>query len=94
MWLKENQITLDALPAPPRVYGFDPKTVVSRQRAFGYTEEDLRILLAPMATGLANMSRPSRAPTVTTNQTALTGVLVYELTCFHQRLPGRAPSRE
>ncbi len=49
-WLKENQITLDALPQPPRVYGFDPKTVVSRQRAFGYTEEDLRILLAPMAT--------------------------------------------
>jgi glutamate synthase (NADPH/NADH) large chain len=49
-WLRDNQITLEALPAPPRVYGFDPKTVVSRQRAFGYTEEDLRILLAPMAT--------------------------------------------
>jgi hypothetical protein len=49
---------------------------------------------APMATGLANMSRPSRAPIVMTNQTALTGVLVYRLTCFHQRLPGRAPSRE
>ncbi len=48
-WLKENQITLEALPQPPRVYGFDPKTIVSRQRAFGYTEEDLRILLAPMA---------------------------------------------
>jgi glutamate synthase (NADPH/NADH) large chain len=49
-WLRDNQITLDALPQPPRVYGFDPKTIVSRQRAFGYTEEDLRILLAPMAT--------------------------------------------
>ena len=49
-WLKENQITLEALPQPPRVYGFDPTTIVSRQRAFGYTEEDLRILLAPMAT--------------------------------------------
>ena len=48
-WLKENQITLDALPDPPRVYGFDPKTIVSRQRAFGYTEEDLRMLLSPMA---------------------------------------------
>jgi glutamate synthase domain-containing protein 2/glutamate synthase domain-containing protein 1/glutamate synthase domain-containing protein 3 len=48
-WLRDNQITLDALPQPPRVYGFDPKTIVSRQRAFGYTEEDLRILLAPMA---------------------------------------------
>ena len=25
--------------------------MVSRQRAFGYTEEDLKIMLAPMATG-------------------------------------------
>jgi glutamate synthase (NADPH) large chain len=48
-WLAENQITLDALPQPPRVYGFDQKTIVSRQRAFGYTEEDLRILISPMA---------------------------------------------
>src|SRR5580704_10673359 len=49
-WLKQNQIMLDALPDPPRVYGFDPKTIVQRQRAFGYTEEDLRLLLTPMAT--------------------------------------------
>jgi glutamate synthase domain-containing protein 1 len=48
-WLKQNQITLDALPQPPRVYGFDPKSIIARQRAFGYTEEDLRFLLAPMA---------------------------------------------
>ncbi len=49
-WLKEKQITLDQLPQPPRVYGFDPETVLTRQRAFGYTEEDLRMILAPMAT--------------------------------------------
>jgi glutamate synthase (NADPH/NADH) large chain len=48
-WLKQNQITLDALNDPPRVYGFDPTTIVSRQRAFGYTEEDLRMILEPMA---------------------------------------------
>ena len=48
-WLKENQITLDALPQPPRVYGFDPQTLRTRQRAFGYTEEDLRILMTPMS---------------------------------------------
>ena len=48
-WLEKNQITLDALPDPPRVYGTDSKTLLTRQRAFGYTEEDLRILLAPMA---------------------------------------------
>jgi len=48
-WLKENQITLDQLPQPPRVYGFDASTIVTRQRAFGYSEEDLRMIMAPMA---------------------------------------------
>jgi glutamate synthase (NADPH/NADH) large chain len=48
-WLNKNQITLDSLNDPPRVYGFDPSTIVSRQRAFGYTEEDLRLILEPMA---------------------------------------------
>ena len=48
-WLDKNQLTLDALPEPPRVYGTDSKTIVMRQRAFGYTEEDLRLLMAPMA---------------------------------------------
>ena len=27
-WLKQNQITLDELPEPSRVYGFDPATIV------------------------------------------------------------------
>ncbi len=48
-WLAKNQINLDQLPDPPRVYGTDSKTILQRQRAFGYTEEDLRILMAPMA---------------------------------------------
>jgi glutamate synthase domain-containing protein 2/glutamate synthase domain-containing protein 1/glutamate synthase domain-containing protein 3 len=50
-WLKENQITLDSLPEPPRVYDSDLQSIVMRQRVFGYTDEDLRILLAPMAAG-------------------------------------------
>lgn len=49
-WLKENQLTLDALPQPTRVYGFDPDTLRMRQRAFGYSEEDLKMILGPMAT--------------------------------------------
>jgi glutamate synthase domain-containing protein 2/glutamate synthase domain-containing protein 1/glutamate synthase domain-containing protein 3 len=48
-WLAQQQITVDDLPDPPRVYGFDPSTLVRRQRAFGYTEEDLRLILEPMA---------------------------------------------
>jgi glutamate synthase (NADPH/NADH) large chain len=48
-WLKENQIHLKDLPEPPRIYGYDPESILMRQRAFGYTDEDLRILMAPMA---------------------------------------------
>ena len=49
LWIKENQITLESLPEPPREHGIDHETLLQRQRAFGYTDEDLRIVLAPMA---------------------------------------------
>ncbi|MCU1272902.1 MAG: glutamate synthase large subunit, partial [Bryobacterales bacterium] len=48
-WLKENQIHLDDLPEPARTFGYEPESLLMRQRAFGYTDEDIRILLAPMA---------------------------------------------
>ncbi len=48
-WLKENQITLDHLPEPSRVHASDHDTILCRQRAFGYTDEDLRMILEPMA---------------------------------------------
>ena len=47
-WLKQQQVTIDSLPEPPRVIAFNPETLLRRQRACGYSEEDLRILLAPM----------------------------------------------
>ncbi|HKD60065.1 MAG TPA: glutamate synthase large subunit [Terracidiphilus sp.] len=47
-WLKEQQVSLDALPEPSRVIASNPETLLRRQRAYGYSEEDLRILLAPM----------------------------------------------
>ncbi|MDR3454508.1 MAG: glutamate synthase-related protein, partial [Rhodoferax sp.] len=51
-WLEEQQVTLDQLPEPSRVIASNPETLLRRQRAYGYSEEDLRILLAPMgATG-------------------------------------------
>jgi glutamate synthase domain-containing protein 2/glutamate synthase domain-containing protein 1/glutamate synthase domain-containing protein 3 len=49
-WLKENQITIDQLPEPSRMHHPDAETLLLRQRAFGYTDEDLRMILAPMAT--------------------------------------------
>jgi len=48
-WLKDNAIHLDDLPEPPYVHATNSTTVVLRQRAFGYTNEDLRLLLQPMA---------------------------------------------
>ena len=48
-WLEENQITMAQLPEPSRVHRSDTGTMLSRQRAFGYTEEDLRMILEPMA---------------------------------------------
>jgi glutamate synthase domain-containing protein 2/glutamate synthase domain-containing protein 1/glutamate synthase domain-containing protein 3 len=48
-WLKQQQVIIDALPEPPRVIASNPETLLRRQRACGYSEEDLRILLTPMA---------------------------------------------
>src|SRR5271163_4955882 len=48
-WLSENQITIDQLPEPSRMHHPDAETVLRRQRAFGYSDEDLRMILGPMA---------------------------------------------
>ncbi|HEX3377240.1 MAG TPA: glutamate synthase central domain-containing protein, partial [Candidatus Acidoferrales bacterium] len=48
-WLKENQITLDHLPSPTHVQSTDHDTIRMRQRAFGYTDEDLKTILLPSA---------------------------------------------
>ncbi|MET0850277.1 MAG: glutamate synthase large subunit, partial [Candidatus Rokuibacteriota bacterium] len=49
-WLKAYSRPVETLPDPPSVPEPDHDTVLHRQLAFGYTHEDLRILLAPMAT--------------------------------------------
>ncbi len=48
-WLAKNKVELKELPDPPHVYMPDHDTILDRQRAFGYTLEDLKILMAPMA---------------------------------------------
>jgi glutamate synthase (NADPH/NADH) large chain len=50
-WLSENKIDLRDLPDPPHVHMPDHDTILDRQQAFGYTLEDLRIIMAPMAVG-------------------------------------------
>ncbi len=48
-WLEDQVVDIEDLPAPRRVPGLDEKTLRQRQRAFGYTLEDMKLLLAPMA---------------------------------------------
>jgi glutamate synthase domain-containing protein 2/glutamate synthase domain-containing protein 1/glutamate synthase domain-containing protein 3 len=49
LWLKQSLVDLEDLPESPHVHQPDHPTVLLRQQAFGYTFEDLRIILAPMA---------------------------------------------
>ena len=51
-WVDEGMVRLEDLPAREHIV-YPHASVLRRQRAFGYTEEELRILLTPMArTGL------------------------------------------
>ncbi|WP_277057050.1 glutamate synthase large subunit [Trichlorobacter lovleyi] len=47
-WLQENHLLLEELPEAP-VQEPDHATVLQRQQAFGYTFEDQRVILGPMA---------------------------------------------
>jgi glutamate synthase domain-containing protein 2/glutamate synthase domain-containing protein 1/glutamate synthase domain-containing protein 3 len=49
-WLDENLLKLKELPLVAPVNGHLDQPLAKLQRAFGYTLEDLRILMAPMAT--------------------------------------------
>ncbi|MFD1143419.1 glutamate synthase large subunit [Larkinella insperata] len=53
-WLDENKIKISDLPKPVRTFSHMRKQdITQRQQAFGYTSEDLRMILGPMAkTGL------------------------------------------
>jgi glutamate synthase (NADPH/NADH) large chain len=48
-WLDKTQIHLKNLPANVDGDQGDPATLLDRQQAFGYTQEDLKLLMAPMA---------------------------------------------
>ncbi|HDS84310.1 MAG TPA: glutamate synthase large subunit [Phycisphaerales bacterium] len=48
-WLNENRIELRGLFDTPHLEPGDPATLSARMRLFGYTREELRMVLAPMA---------------------------------------------
>jgi len=48
-WLGEHLVHLKELPTAPQLPAPEPELLLARQIAFGYTFEDQRILMAPMA---------------------------------------------
>ena len=50
-WLAENKIVLAALPPAPPLDPVPAAKLLVLQHAFSYTEEDLRMILGPMAVG-------------------------------------------
>ncbi|HET9447788.1 MAG TPA: glutamate synthase large subunit, partial [Steroidobacteraceae bacterium] len=48
-WINDHQVHLNDLPDAPQVPQPDHETLLQRQIAFGYTFEDERLILAPMA---------------------------------------------
>jgi len=48
-WLTDHLVDIEDLPAAPHLPPPSHERIVQRQQLFGYTQEDLAILLAPMA---------------------------------------------
>ncbi len=48
-WLDKNVLTLDDFHNVPPPAAISGDALVKQQRAFGYTDEDLRVIIAPMA---------------------------------------------
>lgn len=48
-WLAQNLVTFDRLPRPAAEPAPETRPLPIRQQVFGYSEEDPRIILAPMA---------------------------------------------
>jgi glutamate synthase (NADPH) large chain len=48
-WIENMRVRLDALPIEPQSPGSFTNSLLDRQQAFGYTQEDLKFLMSPMA---------------------------------------------
>ncbi len=48
-WIEQNLVNLDELPEPTGVHQPDHDTLLVRQHAFGYTNEDIKMIIGPMA---------------------------------------------
>jgi len=62
-WIENVRVKLDEIPAPEALAPVFPASLLDRQQAFGFTQEDIKFLLAPMATngeeGIGSMGNDS-----------------------------------
>jgi len=62
-WIENVRIKLDSVPAPAATPAAFEASLLDRQQAFGYTQEDIKFLMAPMATngeeGIGSMGNDS-----------------------------------
>jgi len=50
-WLTQNSVAIEDLPDPTHlIYEPNPETLLQRQQAFGFSYEDLKVILSPMMT--------------------------------------------
>ncbi len=49
-WLADNRVILSNLPEPQHVIDYEDERLLELQQAFGYSQEDLEIILEPMVT--------------------------------------------
>jgi glutamate synthase domain-containing protein 2/glutamate synthase domain-containing protein 1/glutamate synthase domain-containing protein 3 len=49
-WVEQGRIELHEVPEPLTVYQTNFETLVIRQQVFAYTQEDMKVLIGPMAT--------------------------------------------
>jgi glutamate synthase (NADPH) large chain len=50
-WIENNQLRLEDLEDTGRSFPTTYDTLLQRQRSFGYTDEDIRMIMTPMASG-------------------------------------------
>ncbi|WP_435532053.1 glutamate synthase-related protein [Roseateles amylovorans] len=62
-WIENVRVKLDEIPAPEVKSAAFPASLLDRQQAFGFTQEDIKFLLAPMAAngeeGIGSMGNDS-----------------------------------
>jgi glutamate synthase (NADPH/NADH) large chain len=62
-WIENVRVKLDDIPAPEAAAPVFPASLLDRQQAFGFTQEDVKFLLAPMAAngeeGIGSMGNDS-----------------------------------